>query len=91
MKTSGKPKRALDIVHNEVGGSLGATSASELPHGQRQVYNVRQRTYCSGEVQTSTRHDPFFDLIKTCKEDNLPGGRAVLLFGGLDYWTGLLD
>ena len=24
------------------------------------------------------RPDPFFDLIKTCKEDNLPGGREFI-------------
>ena len=26
----------------------------------------------------SGRHDPFFDLIKTCKKDNLSGGRAFI-------------
>ena len=74
----GKPKWVLDTVHNKAGGSFGASSVSELPRDRRQVYNARQHGCSSGLAQASGRPDPFFDLIKTCKEDNLPGGRAFI-------------
>ena len=73
-----KPKWVLDAVHDAVGGSFGASSVSELPRDQRQVYNARQHGCSSRQVQACGRPDPFFDLIKTCKEDNLPGGRAFI-------------
>ena len=46
-------------VHDEAGGSFGASSISELPHDRRQIYNARQHGCSSGQVQ---------DLIlsKTC-------------------------
>ena len=65
-------------MHDEAGGSFGASSASELHRDRRQVYNACQRGCSSGLAQASGRPDPFFDLIKTCKEDNLPGGRAFV-------------
>ena len=77
-RTVGKPKWILDAVHDEAGGSFGASSASELPRDRQQVYNAHQRGCSSGLAQASERPDPFFDLIKTCKEDNMPGGRAFV-------------
>ena len=60
-------------------------SASELPCDRRQVYNIRQ---CSGEKTSQScshaRPDPFFDLAKQCKEDNLPGGKKFVRSVNID-------
>ena len=65
----GKPKDVVRSLHDEAGGSLGAFSASELPRNRQQVYNARQQPAVSSDAR---RVDPFFDLIKQCKEDLLP-------------------
>ena len=74
-QTVGKPKWVLDAIHEEAGGSFGASSVSELPRDRQQIYNARQHVCSSGQAQTSARPDP---LIKTCKEDNLPGGKGFI-------------
>lgn len=58
----------LETVYDEVGGSFDAISASELPCDRRQIYNVRQHTFHSGQVQIFGRPDPFFDLIKLVRK-----------------------
>lgn len=36
---AGKPKSVVAVLHNEVDGSLGSSSASELPCDRRQIYS----------------------------------------------------
>ena len=62
----------MSSLHDEAGGSIEASSASELPRNRRQVYNVRS---AKASGSNSRRPDQVFDLIKQCKEDSLPGGR----------------
>ena len=56
-----------------------AVQVSYLVIGVKSTMFVNiHNNYRSGQVQASGRPDPFFDLIKTCKEDNLSGGRAFI-------------
>ena len=83
--STGKPKSVVAAVHNEAGGSLNAKSASELPRDRRQVYNARQ---FGGETEShgsSGRPDSFYDLVRQCKEDNLPGGRKFIRSINIDH------
>lgn len=36
IQIPGKPKNVVSVLHDEAGGSLGASSMSELPHNYRQ-------------------------------------------------------
>ena len=84
-QTGGKPKWVVASVHDDAGGSVGAKSASELPRDRRQVYNVRQ--FSGDKASQSCSHarpDPFFDVVKQCKEDNLPGGRRFVRSVNID-------
>ena len=72
-------------VHDEAGGSVNVKSASELSCNRRQVYNARQ---CIGDRQVHNpigRPDPFYDLVRQCKEDNLPGGRKFIRSVNIDH------
>ena len=35
---AGKPKSIVSLLHEEAGGSVGSSSASELPRNRRQIY-----------------------------------------------------
>ena len=77
-QATGKPKVVVTEVHDEAGGSVSAMSASELPCNCRQVYNAQQY---SGNRQghiSAGGPDPFYDLVRQCKEDNFPGGRKFI-------------
>ena len=63
-------------VYKEAGGSTVALSASELPRDRRQVYNAHQHS--SSSSMKDGKADPLFELIKTCKEDLLPGKRKFI-------------
>ena len=78
----GKPKAVISNVYKEAGGSAGALSASELPRDRRQVYNARQHSSLS--TMKDGKVDPLFELIKTCKEDLLPGGRKFIRHVSID-------
>ena len=78
----GKPKAVLSTVYKEAGGSANALSASELPRDRRQVYNARQHS--SSIAMKDGKVDPLFELIKTCKEDLLPGGRKFIRHVSID-------
>ncbi len=39
---AGKAKSVVSVLHDAAGGTLGASSASELPRNRRQIYNNRQ-------------------------------------------------
>ena len=64
-----KPKVVVSEVHKEMGGSIEARSASELPRN-RQVYNAQQQLSTSSATHStasgSSRSDP---LIRQCKEE----------------------
>ena len=87
-ESKAKPKIVVSELHNEVGGSIEAQSASELPRNQRQVYNARQQqSTCSLRDSTAprgTRSDPIFEIIKQCKEDMLPHGRKFVRSVSID-------
>lgn len=75
-KTAGKPKNVVSALHDEAGGIIGASSASELPRNRRQVYNSQCSSLtCSRRGNTI---DPIFELIQQCKMDNMPGGRKFI-------------
>ena len=76
--SSGKPKSIVSSVFEEAGGSLNASSASELPRNRRQVYNSKRFPSSGNCCSTSSKSDPIFELIKQCKEDLLPGGRKFV-------------
>lgn len=72
---AGKPKNVVALLHNEAGGSLGSSSASELPCNRRQVYNSKSS---SASVIKPGKVDPLFELVQRCKEDLMPGGRKFI-------------
>ena len=74
---SGKPKSIVSTLHDEAGGSLGASSASELPRNRRQVYNSQQHSLPSTSKSIG-KVDPIFELVQQCKVDLLPGGRRFI-------------
>lgn len=63
------------IISKLVGGILGASSSSEIPHNRRQVYNI-QHSSCF--QKTTTKADPIFELIQQLKADLIPGGRKLI-------------
>ena len=71
-ETQGKPKVVVSTIHGEVGGVLGANSASELPRNRRQVYNQQ------ASARKSDKVDPIFELVQQCKADLMPGGRRFV-------------
>ena len=82
-----KPKNVVSEVCKEMGGSIVAGIASELPRSRWQVYNAQQSSTSSATDSTasgSTRSDPIFELIKQCKEDMLPNGRRFVRSVGID-------
>ena len=81
-ETRGTPKSVVSLLHGEAGGSVGASSASELPRNRRQVLNAHQ-TICDRN-KTSGKSDQVFDLIKQCKEDGLPHGRKFVRSVSID-------
>lgn len=70
-----KPKLIIATLHDEAGGMLGASSASELPRNRRQVYNSH-RVMSTSIVNNKV--DPIFELVQECKLDLLPGGRGFI-------------
>ena len=68
---TGKPKSAVAVLHNEAGGSLGSTSASELPCNCRQLYNSSVSVVKPGKI------DPLIELVQHCKEDLMPGRKFI--------------
>ena len=72
---AGKPKNVVALLRNEAGGSLGSSSASELPHNRRQVYNSKS---LSASVIKPGKVDPPFEVVQCCKEDLMPGGRKFI-------------
>ena len=80
--TRGTLKSVVSLLHGEAGGSVGASSASELPRNMRQVLNAHQ-TICDRN-KTSGKSDQVFDLIKQCKEDGLPHGRKFVRSVSID-------
>ena len=87
-ESKAKPKIVVSEVCKEMGGSIEAGSASELPRNRRQVYNARQQSSTSSATDStasgSTRSDPIFELIKQCKEDMLPNGRKFVRSVSID-------
>ena len=71
-ETQGKPKVVVSTIHGEVGGVLGANSASELPRNRRQVYNQQ------ASARKSDKVDPIIELVQQCKADLMPGGRRFV-------------
>ena len=67
---AGKPKSIVAVLHDETGGSLGSSSASELPRNRHQVYNSKSS---SVSVVKPGKADPLFELVQRCKEDHIPG------------------
>ena len=75
---AGKSKSIVSALHDAVGGTLGASSASELPHNRRQVYNNwKTSSYSSNR---SDIVDPIFVLVQQCKFDLTTGGRWFINF-----------
>lgn len=74
-KMSGTPKSLVSALYNEAGGSLGASSASELPRNRRQIYNSK---YAMSSSTKPDKSDPLFELVQQCKADLLPGGRRFI-------------
>ena len=72
---AGKPKSVVAVLHDEAGGSLGSSSASELPRNYRQIYNSKSS---SVSVVKPGKIDPLFELVQRCKEDLIPGGRKFI-------------
>ena len=54
------------VFHNEAGGSVGSSSASELPCNRRQVYSSKSS---SASITKPGRVDPLFELVQRCKEE----------------------
>ena len=67
---AGKPKSIVAVLHDETGGSLGSSSASELPRNRHQVYNSKSSSVL---VVKPGKADPLFELVQRCKEDHIPG------------------
>ena len=72
---AGKPKSVVAVLHDEAGGSLESSSASELPRNRRQIYNCKSS---SVSVVKPGKIDPLFELVQRCKEDLMPGGRKFI-------------
>ena len=72
---AGKPKTVVAVLHDEAGGSLGSSSAIELPRNRRQVYNSKSST---GSTVKTSKVDSLFELVQRCKEDLMPGGRKFI-------------
>ena len=70
----GKPKSVVAMLHNEAGGGVGSSSASELPRNRRQVYNSKSS---SAPITKPGKIDPLIELVQRCK-DLLPGGRKFI-------------
>ena len=56
----GKPKNVVSMLHDEAGGSLGVSSASELPRNRRQIYNSKSTTTLEARPAKS---DPLFQAV----------------------------
>ena len=69
-----KPKLIVATLDEKAGGMLGASSTSELPRNQRQVYNSHRLM----PSVVSNKIDPIFELVQECKVDLLPGGRGFI-------------
>ena len=69
---AGKPKSVVAVLHDEAGGSLESSSASELPRNRRQMYNCKSSSVKPGKI------DPLFELVQRCKEDLMQGGRKFI-------------
>ena len=72
---AGKPKSVVAVLHDEAGGSLGSSSASELPRNHHQIYNSKSS---SSSIVKPGKIDPLFELVQRCKEDLMPGGRKYI-------------
>ena len=77
-KTAGKPKYVISKVFDEAGGMLGASSSSEIPRNRRQIYNIQHSSVSHGNIGTSGKPDPVFELLQQCKMDLMPGGRKFI-------------
>ena len=67
-----KPKNVVSVLHDEAGGSLGASSMSELPRNHRQIYNSK---YTTSSGAKPGKNDP---LVQQCKADLMPGARRFI-------------
>ena len=63
------------MLYDEAGGSLGASSVSELPCNCRQIYKGK---YTTSSGAKPGKNDPLLELVQQCKAELMPGGRRFI-------------
>ena len=62
--TTSKPRQAIDVLAENVGGIFGVDRSSALPRDVKQAYNTKQT------MKKSAISDPYFTLVLQCTEED---------------------